>query len=126
RAEIPPGLQRPATVRTAASQALAALRARVEVDADGRTTPATQRAHLAHLGDHAQQLLGSGDAALHLRQPVFAERDHAAGDRRLADLIFGRLRRDEPAQLVGDAHHLVDADAAAVAGVIALIATDRF
>src|SRR5262249_56365930 len=76
--EIPSRLQRAAAVRAAASEPLAAVRARVEIDADRGAALTAQRPHLAHFGDDAQELFGRGDAALHLRQAVLAERDHAA------------------------------------------------
>ena len=112
-------------MRAAAAQTLAARRTREEVDADRCAAPGTERPHLAHFGDDAQQLFGRRDSALHLREPVFAEADHAAAERRFPDLVLGRPRRDQPAHLVGDTHHFVDADAAAIPGVIALVAPDR-
>src|SRR5262249_33442297 len=122
RTEVPAGLQRAPAMRASAADPLAALRARLEIHADRRAPAGTQRALVAHFGHHAQQFLSGRDAALHLREPVLAERDHPAGDRAVADLILRRARRDQPPQLVVDAHHLVDADAASIAGVVALIA----
>src|SRR4029077_8969600 len=126
RTVVPTRLQRSAAVRTAAAQPLAALRTRVEIDTHRAAALRAEGPHLAHFGHDAKQLLGRRDAALDLRQTVLAERDHAAHHRRLANLIFGRLGLNQPPQLVGDPHHFVNPDAAAVAGVIALIATDRF
>src|SRR6185369_12291820 len=118
RAEIPAGLHRTAAVRAAAADTLAALRAGIEVDPDRGAATRAERAHLPDFGDDAQQLFRRGDAALHRGEPVFAERDHAAGHRRLAQLIFRRLHRDQAAQLVGQAPHFIDADPAAVARVV--------
>src|SRR5207248_10959400 len=125
RTEIPAGLERAMAMRTAAADALAALRTREEIDADSAPALRAQRPHLPHLGHHAQQFFRRRDAGLHLCKTILAERDHPAGNRRVADLILRRFRGDQPPQLVGDAHHFVDADATAVSRVIALVAADR-
>ncbi len=125
RTEIPSRLKRTAAVRTPAAQPAAALRARREVDAHRRAAPRAQRAHLAHFGDDAQQFLRGRLAALDLREPILAEADHAARERRVAQRIFRPARGNQAAELVGDAHHLVEADAAPIAGVVALVAAGR-
>src|SRR5207302_4755720 len=107
--ELPPGLQRAAALRAAGVEAVPAVGAGHEVDADRRVAAGAQRPDLFHLGDDAEELFGAGRAGLDLRQRVLAERDHAAGDRGVADDVFARLRRDEAADLVVDAHHFVDA-----------------
>src|SRR6185436_6173448 len=124
RTEIPAALQRAAAVRAAAALALAAARTRDEIDADRRPAPRAERPHLAHFGDDAQELLGRRDAALHFREAVLAEGDHPVGHGDVAELRFGFPRGNRAAQLVVDAHHLVDADASLVSRVIALLAAD--
>ena len=112
-------------MRAPAAETLAARRARQEIDADGAAAPAAQRAHLAHLGHDTQQLLRRRNPLFHLGETVFTERNHPGGDGGVADLILGAARGNEAPELVGHPHHFVDPDAAAIPGVIALIAADR-
>src|SRR5258705_176169 len=124
RTELPSGLQRTMAVRAPAADAVAARRARGEVGRDAGAAFGAGRARFAHFRDDSQQLVRRGHAGFHLQQAVFAERDHAGADRRVPQLRFRSLLRDHASQLVGDRHDFVDADAAAVARVIALLAAD--
>ncbi len=90
RAEVPSRLQRAPAVRAAAAQAASALRTRKEIDANRRAASRAERAHLAHFRDDSQQFLGGRLSALDLRQPVLAEADHAARERRVAQRLFRR------------------------------------
>ena len=51
-----------------------------------------------------------------LLQPSSRSDGHALRERDLADLVAGRARDHELLDLFGDRHHLVEGDAAAVAG----------
>src|SRR3954453_19962136 len=60
-----------------------------------------------------------------LLQALGAQRAHAGPRGRLGDRVARRARHGEPADLVGDRHDLVEADAALVAGAAAASAAGR-
>ena len=62
---------------------------------------------------------------LDLEQARLAQVAHAFLLRLLGDVERVAVAHDELAHLVGDRHHLVDADAALVARALAVVAADR-
>src|SRR5688572_29073234 len=74
------------------------------------------------LARHAQDFLDGGDPGERLPQAVLEHRLHPLHDRRRADVAGGRVPHDERADVVGDGHHLDDADASPVTGAGALLA----
>src|SRR6202166_3121809 len=62
-------------------------------------------------------LFERGHTVLHLAQPALPERDHPLVDRLAAELRARRADENQLAQLLADFHHLVEADAALVAGL---------
>ena len=62
--------------------------------------------------------------ALDLEQAGLAQVAHAFALRLLGDVERVAVAHDQLAHLVGDRHHLVDADAALVAGALAVVAAD--
>src|SRR5215210_6863103 len=70
------------------------------------------------------ELADGRDPGLDLLEAVEAQWPHALLHRDLADLVRGRTLDRERADLVTHLHHLVDADAALVAGASAAAAAD--
>jgi hypothetical protein len=92
---------------------------------NGSTAPRAEGSPVAPIRELAQQLLRCSHPAFQFRQSFLSECDHAVGDRLVANLFRRRSRRNDPAECVGHPHHFVDAGSAAIAGVIALVATGR-
>ena len=103
---------------------MAAVGARHEVHAHGGVAE-EHSATFLHFGDDAEEALRRSSRP----DLTFASASSPSvimpADRGVADHVLARLLRDEPAHLVVDAHHLVDAHPAAIAGVVALLAADR-
>ena len=74
---------------------------------------------------HGHHFLERGDALLHLPQPGLPQVAHAFAPRLVGDFDRVAAAHDQPPHLVGDRHHLIDADAALVAGAPAAVAADR-
>src|SRR3954466_1456311 len=74
----------------------------------------------------AEDFRDAGDAPDHLAGAVVHQREHALVHRRPLDGAAVDVLERELPDLVVDQHHLVDARAAPVAGVVALVAADRF
>src|SRR5688572_7117691 len=70
----------------------------------------------------SNDFLDGGDAFFDFNQTGAAERDHAVLDRFALDVDGRAAGQDEIADVVVDLHHLDEADAALVAGVVALLA----
>src|SRR6185369_4581141 len=100
RTEVPAWLQGPRALRTSQTQPMAAAGTDVKINRNRTTASRAESTHLTHLCDDAQQLLGGGNPGLHLSQPIFAQRNHSTFHRGLADQVFSRALRDEPAHPV--------------------------
>src|SRR5262249_60105390 len=70
----------------------------------------------------ARDFFDRGDAFHHLQQAAPAQRDHPVVDRLAPELERRGADEDQLADLLGDFHHLVEADASAVAGVVVAVA----
>src|SRR5262245_25232224 len=70
----------------------------------------------------ANDFLDRGEAFLDLAQTAHAQRQHAFLDRLAPQFQAGRADQNQLAELVRDRHHLVEADAALVAGLVAALA----
>src|ERR1700683_1698166 len=78
-----------------------------------------------HAGGHALDLRDRGEAVAHLLQAVVAQAHHALleGDR---DHVVDRCAfEDQRADALADGHHLIHAQAPAIAGAAAARAADR-
>src|SRR5687767_8428682 len=85
------------------------------------TTPSSLRLVLFH-DRLANDFLDAGDAVVDGEQTALAERAHAALFGFVAEDLGAGVLDDQIAHLVIEQHDLVDALAAAVAGVVALLA----
>src|SRR5918997_5758888 len=74
---------------------------------------------------HAGDLGDRGEAATDLLQAVLAQAHHAFVDRDPRDLVGRRAGDGEGPDVIRDQHHLVEADAALVAGAAAARAANR-
>src|SRR5205085_9034390 len=67
----------------------------------------------------ARELFDRRETGGHLGEPVVPQRLHAGVHRRAFDLLTRRMARRERREILGHLEQLVDADPAAVAGLVA-------
>src|SRR5204862_1378504 len=96
----------------------------IRMSAKSKSTVLLPYRQAARSGD-PEHFLDGRNAELDLLQAVITERRHALVDCHLADLIGRRALDREIADLVRVEHDLVEADPAAIAGVVATSAADR-
>src|SRR5918992_1673992 len=90
-----------------------------------RRKQSARRINLLPRAGDARDLGDRGEAAADLLEPVLAQPHHALVDRRVGDRLGGLAGDGERADRLADPHHLVEPDAALVAGSAAARAADR-